>query len=455
MNYNTLFSETPPTRLFFKAALPGSIGMLASALYQLIDGMFVGRILGDTAFAALNLAMPLVIINFALADLVGVGSAVPISIRLGEKNEQEANNIFTCACLMVVGSGIVCGGILFAAAPVLIQMMGAQGELARLAVEYLRVYALCSPVTTIVFAVDNYLRICGKIRGSMLLNVFMSLLSMVLEFLFLYVFRWGIWGASLATCLGMFICVAVAFYPFMRGKMQLRFCRPRINKQIIRQIVSCGSPSFLNNIAGRITSILMNVLLLRMGGETAVSVYGVLMFADGFIQPLLYGMCDSLQPAVGYNWGARQYNRVKAIEKRCFSASAILSLASAVVIFLFPAQITRLFMQGNDPGMMQMAVSAMQIFSFTYITRWFSFACQSFMSAVEKPLYASLISVSTALIFPLILIGAFWPLGLTGLWMNFGGTAVLAAILSLVLLLNFKRRFWDKQDKQEPQSAQK
>ena len=94
MNSETLFAKTPPLKLFFLASLPGAVGMLASALYQLFDGIFVGQYLGSTAFAALNLAMPFVIINFALADLIGVGSAVPISIALGRKQEQEANNIF-------------------------------------------------------------------------------------------------------------------------------------------------------------------------------------------------------------------------------------------------------------------------------------------------------------------------------------------------------------------------
>ena len=100
MDYKTLYAKTSPNRLFFKAAIPGSVGMLASSIYQLVDGMLVGQLLGNTAFAALNLAMPFVIINFALADLIGVGSSVPISIRLGEKNEKEASNLFTCACLM-------------------------------------------------------------------------------------------------------------------------------------------------------------------------------------------------------------------------------------------------------------------------------------------------------------------------------------------------------------------
>ena len=165
--------------------------MLASALYQLLDGIFVGQFLGATPFAAVNLAMPFVIINFSLADLIGVGASVPISIALGQGQKRRAHNIFTCACLLIVGTGLLIGLALFLLAPLLIGWMGAQGEFAAFAVDYIRVYALCSPVTTIVFAMDNFLRICGYIRGSMLLNILMSVLSAGLEFLFLAVLGWG------------------------------------------------------------------------------------------------------------------------------------------------------------------------------------------------------------------------------------------------------------------------
>lgn len=439
MNSETLFAKTPPLKLFFLASLPGAVGMLASALYQLFDGIFVGQYLGSTAFAALNLAMPFVIINFALADLIGVGSAVPISIALGRKQEQEANTIFTCACIMIVGAGVLVGGILFAAAPALIKLMGAEGEFADQAVQYLRVYALSSPVTTIVFATDNFLRISGMIRSSMFLNILMSVLSAVLEFLFLGVFRWGIGAAALATCTGMFISVLLALIPFITGRAQLRFCRPRFSASMIRQIVACGSPNFLNNIAGRITSIIMNAILVRVGGEAAVSVYGILMYVDGFIQPLLYGMCDSLQPAVGYNWGAGKLSRVRAIEKCCFVASGVVSILSVFVIALFPGEITQLFMADSSSEFVQMSVGALQLFSITYVTRWFSFATQSYMLAIEKPLPASAISLATALVFPVLLILLLWPWGLTGIWLNFAGTSILAAILSGIILLKLRK----------------
>lgn len=435
MNSVKLFSETAPLKLFFTASVPGIISMLASALYQTLDGVFVGRYLGETAFAALNLAMPFVIINFSLADLIGVGSAVPISVCLGKKEKAKADNIFTCACLMIISTGALIGAILFISAPALISLMGARGVFAELAVQYLRVYAICSPVTTIIFAVDNFLRICGYIiRGSMFLNVIMSLLSAVLEFIFLGIFRFGIWGAALATCIGMIICALAAFVPFFRGKALLRFRRPVFGVKIIRQTIAYGSPNFLNNIAGRITSILMNAILVRLGGETAVSVYGILMFADGFIQPILYGMCDSLQPAVGYNWGAGKISRVRKIEKCCFTASAVVSVISVFVIAFFPNQITALFMNDAGPEISELSVKALKLFSLTYITRWFSFAVQSYMLAIEKPVPASLISLSTALIFPVIFIVILWPLGLTGIWLNFAATSVLAAVLAFILL---------------------
>ena len=127
MNSHELFTSTPPRKLFFYAALPGAVGMLASALYQLFDGMFVGQFLGSTPFAALNLAMPFVIINFALADLIGVGSSVPISIHLGRHEDNEASNYFTCASVLIVLAGIVVGAVIYAAAPLIISLMGAEG----------------------------------------------------------------------------------------------------------------------------------------------------------------------------------------------------------------------------------------------------------------------------------------------------------------------------------------
>lgn len=431
-----LFVKTKTRKLFFRAAIPGAIGMLASAMYQTLDGVYVGKFLGATAFASVNLAMPFVIINFAIADLIGVGSSVPISISLGEGKKETADRIFSLSCVLIVFFGILMGLFMYILAPFFMKMMGADGEFASQAVMYLRTYAVMSPVSTMVFASDNYLRICGKIHTSMCLNIFLSVFCAVVELVFLGVFGFGIWAAAFASCLGMAITASISLLQFRKGRLALSFVRPVFSFSIVKKIFACGLPSFLNNIAGRLTSIVMNMILVRLGGQNAVSVYGVLMYADGIILPIMYGSCDSLQPAVGYNWGAGYPSRVRGIEKFCFSTSFLLCMLAFLACSFIPGFIVSSFISGEIPPY---AVGAVTIFAFTYLTRWISFSTQSFMLALEKSLYATIISISMAFIFPMILLFSLEWMGLDGIWLNFPLTSLLGAILSVVILLRVRK----------------
>lgn len=433
---HALFVRTRTRSLFFRAAIPGAIGMLASAMYQTLDGIYVGHFLGATAFASVNLAMPFVIINFAIADLIGVGSSVPISIALGEGRKRDADAIFSLAIALIILSGFAMGAAMFVLAPLFMRMMGADGDFASNAVMYLRMYAVMSPVSTMVFATDNYLRICGRIRTSMLLNIFLSIFCAVVEFLFLGIFGFGIWAAALASCLGMALITLISLMMFRNGRLALSFVKPVLNAKVVRKIFACGLPSFLNNIAGRLTSIVMNIILVRIGGESAVSVYGVLMYADGIILPVMYGSCDSLQPAVGYNWGAGYPSRVRSIEKHCFMTSFLLCMFAFSVCFFCTGFIVNSFISGEIPPYASLAVI---VFSFTYITRWLSFSTQSFMLAIEKSLYATVISISMAFVFPMLLILSLGWMGLDGIWLNFPLTSLLGAILSMMILVHVRK----------------
>lgn len=443
-NSERLFSQTKPIKLFLLAAIPGAISMLASSLYQTLDGVLVGQGLGSTAFAAINLAMPFVIINFSVADLIGVGSSVPISINLGQGKEKEANEIFSSSVLMIIISSTILGFLMFIAAPFLMGIMGAGGEFKDLAVTYLRTYAVFSPVTTIVFAMDNYLKISGKMNTSMALNIIMSVGAAVLEILFIFVFKWGIWSAALATCLSMLVAAVIAIVPFALGKRSLKFTKPKFESKTLKRIFASGIPNFLNNIAGRITSIIMNMMLVRAGGEDVVSIYGVLMYADGIIQPILYGTCDAMQPSIGYNWGAGKRIRVRAIEKYCILSGIIISGLSFILLRTFPKEIASLFLDVRQETLLSDTVNAMLIFSYAYITRWISFIIQSFMLAIEKPLYAAIISIATAFVFPVILLFALEDFGLNGIWFNFAGTNVLSAILAIAIFLRERKEIFKK-----------
>ncbi|MEG1932240.1 MAG: MATE family efflux transporter [Pygmaiobacter sp.] len=174
MEEQHIFESLPPTRLFFKCAIPSVISMAVTSLYTVIDGVFVGRFLGGDALAAVSLVMPFVIISFALSDMVAVGSSVQIAICLGQKEETQASRIFSyCSALILLISTLV-GLIAFFLAGPLVRLMGANEVVTALAVEYMRVFAVFSPIIMIFFAVDNYLRICGLAKYSMGINVALS-----------------------------------------------------------------------------------------------------------------------------------------------------------------------------------------------------------------------------------------------------------------------------------------
>lgn len=434
-----LYAKTSPSKLFFTVAVPGIISMLVSSLWGVFEGILVARYVGKLAFAAVNIGIPIVYINFCLADMIGVGSSVPISILLGKKDEEGANNYFTCSCILIFVTGIFMGVLLIITAPLLVRMMGASGELARLATIYIRVYAMCSPITTIVFALDNYLRICGKINTSLFLNIAMTIIIIVLLFIFLPVLEYGIFGDAIAVSLGMSICTIVGLIPFVSGKLQLKFCKPKFSLKMIKTIIINGSPAFLSNIASRLTAIRMNIILIRIGGAEAVSIYGVLVYTDEIMQPILYGVCDSLQPAIGYNYGANDIKRVKNIVLSSMIACALISIIGGVVIYSFADIITPLFLHNGSVSMIALCCDALKLFSITYLTKWFGFSIQSFMVAIGKSIQAAMLSIANALIFPMILLLVLWPMGLNGIWLNTPITSLLVSALAGVFLYRLKR----------------
>jgi len=453
MKTEAMYATMNPWRLFFVVALPGMINMFAMSIYSVVEGIFLGQVLGEGAFAAVNIAMPLVMINYSLADLVGVGASVPISIALGKNEHDTANNVFSCSVIMIFLTSVFMGSVMYFAAEPLSRMMGADDVLLDTSVRYLRTCALCSPFATIFFAMDNYLRISGFVKTSMVISIVGNLVTIGLLAIFLLVLGMDVVGSALATNLATCACSVAALIPFIRNKALLKFVKPRFNLPMIRQVVACGSPVFLNNISGRVTSILMNISLMTLGaqalgeggGTTAVAVYAVLMYSSDLCWPLLYGISDSLSPSIGFNWGAENYDRVKKIVKCGFIGTAIVGLVSTSALFFFPKVVASLFADAADVRLLTMSTHAIRIFCLAYLFRWFVVTSQGFISAIEKPAQATLMSVSTSLIFPIALLGLLWPFGLDGIWFNFTGVNVLAAALAGVLLIRIGKEIKKKE----------
>ena len=447
-----MYAKMNPWRLFFVVAMPGMISMFAMSVYSIFEGIFIGQILGEGAFAAINIAMPLVMINFSLADLIGVGASAPISIALGKKEHKTANNVFSCSVIMIFIVSIIMGCIMFFAAEPLAKLMGADGVLLDTSVKYLRTCALCSPLAALFFAMDNYLKISGFVKTSMVINIGCNLLTLGLLTFFLLVCNMDVVGSALAVSLSMSVCSIIAMIPFVAKKALLKFSKPQFNLPMLKQIAACGSPIFLNNVSGRISSILINISLITLGaqalgeggGQTAVAVYAVLMYSSDLCWPLLYGIADSLSPALGYNWGAEDYGRVKKIAKCSYIGTAIVGFVSTSLLFFFPDVIASWFVNATDIRLLEMSTRAIRLFCLAYIFRWIGVSTQSYFSAIGKPLEATIMSLGTAFVFPTVLLGALWSFGLDGIWFNFVGVNVLTSIVSAVLLARLMREIKKK-----------
>ena len=444
-NTEETYAKEKPWKLFFIVALPGMISMFTMSIYSILEGAFIGHTLGESAFAAVNIAMPLVMINFSLGDLIGVGASVPISIALGKNDRDEANNAFSCSVVSIFITSIIMGILMFFLAEPLSQMMGAEGALLETSVKYLRTFAVMSPLSVIFFAMDNYLKISGFVKLSMCINILCNLLNIGLLVFFLLFKNMDVSGAALATSISFCICSLTAMTPFLLNKALLKFKRPEFSLRLLKQIASCGSPIFLSNISGRVASIIMNIALMTIGarelgvsgGTTAVAVYAVLMYSSDLCWPLLYGISDSLAPSIGYNWGAGNYDRVKKLALCGYTGAFTAGMLSTSLLFLFPDVIASLFADKSDIRLLELSADAIRLFCFAYLFRWIVVTTQGLFSAIEKPLFATVIAVATSFLFPVLLIVLLQSFGLDGIWFNFVGVNFLSAILSVILLFLF------------------
>ena len=438
---NLMFETMQPTRLFIRCAVPSMISMAITSIYTITDGIFVGRFIGAEALAAINLVMPIIAISFALSDMIAVGSSVQISIRLGEKKNEEAGIIFTICSLIIICISAVIGLLGYFIAEPLVRFMGADQAVTDLAAQYIKVFAVFAPFILVFFAIDNYLRVCGHVHYSMAINITAAVVNIILDYLFLAVLHLGIDAAAFATCLSFTLGTIIGYIPFIRKKLPLRFVKGKIKSRVILNIIYNGSSEFFSNIAGSILMLILNSILLHISGSMAVAAFSVVLYVDSIVASILYGMTDSLQPSISYCYGAKLRKRMFSMEKRVLIAGAVISLTAFIFMRYFGSNIISLFIKEDNPSLLEMSLTAMQLYSFTYLISWIDVGLTAFFTALNKPGISLSISIGRSLIFPLTII---WILvyffGLNGVWLTAAAGNTMTAATAIFFLLRFLKK---------------
>ena len=438
---SAIYISTPPTKLFFRCAVPAVITSVFGALYSVVDGMFVGRYLGENALAAINLIMPIIMIVEAISNMIATGASVNISILLGAQKRDEASRVFSFSVKFILSFSCIISILGFFFARPFISMIspGANEKAILLGTEYLKVYALFGPLIPIYFATDNYMRVCGKQRLSMLVGVATQLLNVVLDFLLIAVLHKGIKAAAAASSISIVLGSIITLLMFLNRKMDVYYTKENIPALQFFRIVANGSSEFFSSIATSIMSVILNLFLLKYGGTTAVAAFSIVMYVDSIIGMLSFGICDSLQPAISYCYGAGLPERMKAIFQRVLIATITVSFASFLFMLLAGPHAAGIFIKPGDTELLNISITAIKIFSFSYLIGWIDMCFSSFFTALDRPVRSLLVSFFGTLVFPiafLFLLTSIW--GLNGVWLMASAAAAASGILTLILAKTLK-----------------
>lgn len=422
--------------LLIKMSVPAIIGMMVGAFYNVADTIFVGRGVGAMAIAGLSIAFPIQMIVHALAKMIGVGGASIISRRLGEKNHEAASRALGTAlasgtCIVLA----VSGAIAVFRTPIL-RVFGATETILPYAAEYLDTVLWGFPFIAFSMMGNDLLRSEGRAKTAMGTMLIGMILNIILDPIFIFVFDMGIRGAALATVIsqGCSFLWVLLFYVRRRGSVALHSRDLRINVVQLGEMVLLGVPNAVQMAGMSILAMIVNNTLAKVGGDVAISTYGMIHRLLSFIIMPILGLSQGFQPIAGYNYGAKDFVRVKHI--LLLTAFSAVALASGfyACIRLFPEAFIGMFT--TDAELISLAAGALMIMSMAMPIMGLQIVASVYFQAIGKGIHALflglsrqfLILIPTVLILPRIY-------GLNGVWASFPVSDCLSTVITMTVLV--------------------
>lgn len=411
--------------------------MMAQASYNLIDRVFVGQALGSEGIAGTTVAFPFMLVVLAFGMLIGFGGTALISIRLGKGKKTEAEQVLgnTAVLLIVVSVFITAVGLLWL--DDILAICGASDTVLPYARDYLRIIVLGTVFQTVAFGLNAAIRGEGNPRIAMLSMLISVLLNVILAPIFIFWFSWGMQGAALATVISQAVAAVWVVSYFLGGTSVLKFHAHtlRLNGDVCRQILIFGSPPFAMQLAASVLQSILNRQLGVYGGDLAISVMGILYAMFMMVAMPIFGINQGAQPIIGYNYGARRFDRVKKTLELAVLAATGLAVVGFGVMMLFPCQVIRLFNR-QDQSLLALGTHAIRISTLMLPLVGFQIVSASYFQAVGKPKKAMLLMLSrqvlllipAALILPLFF-------GLDGVWAALPTSDFGASLLTGICLL--------------------
>lgn len=431
---------TQPVRsLLFKYAMPAIIAMTAASLYNIVDSIFIGHGCGAMALSGLTVAKPFMDICAAFGSFVGVGAGTLVAIFLGEKNYDSASrvlgnvivlNVILSALVMVVGL-IWLDPILYA--------FGASDDTIVYARDYMQVILWGNILTHIYFGLNNVLRSMGHPKSSMIATIVAVLVNVVLDPIFIFYLNMGVRGAALATILSQMIAVIWQMRIFFNTKEVLHFKKGiwLLDRQITMRSFAIGASPFLMNLAHSMVVVIVNNQLTEFGGDMALATFGVINRFTFVFAMIVMGLNQGMQPIVGYNFGAGQYQRMLHAFRLTARWATLVMGTIFLLAELTPEAMVRLFT--HDPQLIAQSIVPMRIVNSAMLLVGFQMVAGNFLTSIGMAGTAIFLSLTRQVIYliplALILPPLFIPNSILGVWWSMPISDALSAVTALIMLI--------------------
>ena len=422
--------------------LPSVIMMIFTSVYGVVDGFFVSNFAGKTPFAALNFIMPFIMLLGAFGFMFGTGGSAIVAKLMGEGESKKANEVFS----LLVCVSVVCGAVITLLGFIFMEdaaaLLGAEGEILRLSTLYGRIVILAIPAFMLQLEFQSFFITAEKPQLGLYVTVAAGVVNMVLDALFVGLFKWGLAGAAAATALSQAVggIVPIVYFGSPNTSL-LRLRRFTFDGRSLLIACTNGSSELMSNISMSLIGMLYNIQLLKNAGENGVAAYGVLMYINFVFLSAFIGYSIGTAPVISYHFGAKNTAELKSLLRKSMVIICGFSLCMVGLSLILAKPLSRIFV-GYDGELFALTVRGFLIFSFSFLFAGFAIFGSGFFTALNNGFVSALISflrtlvfqTAAMLIFPLI-----WDTD--GIWMSVVAAEFMAAVLTVIFIRAFRKKY--------------
>ena len=421
---------------------PSIVMMLFTSIYSVVDGLFISNVVGETAFAAINLIFPYCMVFSAVGSLFGVGGSALVAMVKGQGDDEKGDRIFSMLVCTMVVLGFVLMGVAQLFLPAAARLFGATGEMYEVCVLYGRIFLITLPAFLLQYGFHSFFITAEKPKLGLAFTVAAGVCNMILDWLFVAVFRWGVAGAAAATCIGQCVGgVGGLVYFLVKRDGALKLVKPAFMPRALGRAASNGMADCIANVAMSLVNMVFNLQLMKYLGEYGVAAYGIIMYVNFVFVAVYLGYSMGVAPVISFHFGAGGRDELKSLFRKSMILVGAASLTLTALALLTARPVASVF-AGYDEVFLTLSVHALRLFALSYFLTGFNLFSSNLFAALNNGPVSGLLSALRIFVFQIAAV-LLLPLlfGSDGIWLSMPAAELCVTAVTLVVLAKERGRY--------------